>query len=128
MYGKHKTKFLRLLNRSRAGKSRYNYIITNFCKKQGFCPCRPKGWTLPSTEQTQTIGNGTDNYVPAFSPTLGGFYYNGSPGYIATRGIWWSSTMYDTVIRYILSYNSTNLYISDGYRYYGFYIRCVQAS
>ena len=94
----------------------------------------PKGWTLPSRTQTQTIGpsSGSTTYVSIFSPVLGGGYYNGIARDEADNGRWWSSdasNVYTASSRYYLNYTSNKLTTYNrGNRHYGLYIRCVQAS
>ena len=89
----------------------------------------PKGWTLPDTMQTRSIGpnSGSTTYVSSFSPILGGNYYNGTLTNEATHGYWWGSEAYNGARRYLLNYDGSSLYTSNGRRYFGYYIRCVQA-
>ena len=93
----------------------------------------PKGWTLPSRKQVITIGpaSGSATYISNFSPVLGGHYSGGEIQTKSTRGRWWASTAYDGIasIRSGLYYDGSSLYTyNDGRRYFGLYIRCVQAS
>ncbi|MBR3252553.1 hypothetical protein IKF84_00550 [Candidatus Saccharibacteria bacterium] len=90
----------------------------------------PKGWTLPSDEQTQSIGPdaGSATYVPEFSPVLGGYYGNGTLRNESDRGYWWGSTAYNGAYRYSLGYNGSSLYTSNRVRNDGYYVRCIQAS
>ena len=101
---------------------------------QSICP---KGWTLPSTTQMNTIGSiaggtgpetGSNTYIPEFSPVLGGHYANGSSYYEATIGLWWGSTASTDHDRYCLYYNGSILYTDWAGRYFGRYIRCVSSS
>ena len=89
----------------------------------------PKGWTLPDLAQIRSIGTnaGSAIYITNFSPVLGGDYLNGTLENEATRGYWWSSTAYNGAKRYFLYYDGSSLYTSNYVRYYGYYIRCVQA-
>ena len=91
----------------------------------------PKGWTLPSRVQTRSIGPsaGSSTYVSNFSPVLGGNYRNNSLYYETIIGYWWSSNAYNSVGRYIMSYEDDNMLYTRNYgrRYDGIYIRCVQA-
>ena len=88
----------------------------------------PKGWTLPAKTQIDSLSGGSSStaYVGSFSPVLGGHYINGTLHDESTRGFWWGSTAYDGALRYLLGYNGSSLYTSNyGYRYRGFYVRCV---
>ncbi len=80
----------------------------------------PKNWSLPTKKQAD---NNTD--IATFSPTLGGFYANGSPSNKDTYGSWWSSTVYNGAMRYKFLYNGSSLNADDGSRRTGNYIRCV---
>ncbi|MBQ3292989.1 hypothetical protein IJG93_01605 [Candidatus Saccharibacteria bacterium] len=84
---------------------------------------------MPSEEQARSIST---DYIYTFSPTLGGYYNNGSQYEQTTRGIWWNYTMYNSNIslrRDILIYDTgSGIFTNTGVRYYGFYIRCIQAS
>ncbi|MBR3252550.1 hypothetical protein IKF84_00535 [Candidatus Saccharibacteria bacterium] len=90
----------------------------------------PKGWTLPSVEQSRSIGPdaGSATYVSAFSPVLGGYYANGTFYDGSVYGYWWGSISRNGAVRYVLSYNGSILYNNNRGRNYGFYIRCIQAS
>ena len=95
---------------------------------QSICP---KGWTLPSKDQIDTIGGaspGSSTYVPSFSPVLGGRYSYGTLYSESTYGFWWGSTASNGAGRYHLGYNGSSLYTNDSIRSNGFYIRCIQAS
>ncbi|MBR3252813.1 hypothetical protein IKF84_01950, partial [Candidatus Saccharibacteria bacterium] len=91
----------------------------------------PKGWILPSDEQTRSIGpnDGSAVYVFRFSPLLGGYYGNHILYNEAKHGYWWDSTIYNGARRYYLNYYDSNLYTkNDGSRFDGLSIRCIQAS
>ena len=92
---------------------------------QSICP---KGWTLPSEDQSRSIGNDTKTYISDFSPVLGGYYLNGALNYESARGFWWGSTVYNGAERYRLYYNVSTLFTGISVRYAGYYVRCVQAS
>ena len=87
----------------------------------------PKGWTLPDTMQTRSIGpnSGSITYVSSFSPVLGGYYHLGTLVDEATRGYWWGSTAYNGTLRYYLGYNGSILYTGNRSRRDGLYVRCV---
>ncbi|MBQ3293026.1 hypothetical protein IJG93_01815 [Candidatus Saccharibacteria bacterium] len=90
----------------------------------------PKGWTLPSDRQIDSIGGEepTATYIPNFSPVLGGYYDTGSLHEKTTYGGWWGSTA-NSARRYYIGYNGSSLYTGNaGYRDAGSYIRCIQAS
>ncbi|MBQ3292962.1 hypothetical protein IJG93_01465, partial [Candidatus Saccharibacteria bacterium] len=96
----------------------------------------PKGWTLPSRKQIDSIGSingetgsgsGSSIYVPNFTPVIGGIYNNGVLAY-ESYGFWWGSTAFNTAARYYLAYDSSTSTLQTnraGERHYGFYIRCV---
>ncbi|MBR3253048.1 hypothetical protein IKF84_03180 [Candidatus Saccharibacteria bacterium] len=92
-----------------------------------FCP---KGWTLPSDDQINTLtgGSSSSTYVPNFLPVLGGVYGNSVLYDESTLGLWWGSTVYNSARRYFLGYDDGNLYASGNRRFIGLYIRCIQAS
>ena len=95
---------------------------------QSICP---KGWTLPSQTQIDSLSGGSSStaYVGSFSPVLGGGYGNGTPYAESMHGYWWGSTAYNGAARYYLLYNGSSLYTSGNYRRSdGLYVRCVQAS
>ncbi len=94
---------------------------------QSICP---KGWTLPSKTQIDSLSGGSSSttYVGSFSPVLGGGYTNGTLYNESTHGLWWGSTAYNGAERYFLGYNGSSLYTYNGRRYNGRYVRCVQAS
>ena len=89
----------------------------------------PKGWTLPSRAQTQTIGSssGSSTYVSVFSPVVGGSYANGTLNNEEGRGIWWGSNIgtVNFYQRYFLGYRDNILDAKSGSRYAGMYIRCI---
>ena len=89
----------------------------------------PKGWTLPDTVQTRSIGpdSGSAIYISSFSPVLGGNYNNGTLNSETMNGVWWGSVAYNGAQRYRLYYNGSSLYTGYYARRNGFYIRCVQA-
>ena len=83
---------------------------------------------MPTYSQIRSIGSSGSGttYVSDFSPVLGGAYRNGSPYVETGYGLWWSAEAYDGAARRYLNYNGTRLNtISNGGRYFGFYIRCV---
>ena len=84
----------------------------------------PKGWALPDIAQ---INSQRD--IATFSPVPGGDYGGGTLNK-TERGGWWGSDIFNNngaARRYRLSYDTT-LITTDGARYGGFYIRCVQKS
>ena len=105
----------------------YNYVVasagtitggnnTNFAT-ESICP---KGWTLPTKEQS-----GANNDAVNFNPVLGGYYDKGTLYYESTRGYWWGSTAYNGARRYRLNYTGDNMSSSYGNRTDSNYIRCV---
>ena len=87
----------------------------------------PKGWTLPSKVQTDSISEGFSSatYIPDFSPVLGGYYSNSTLYSKGTDALWWDSTAYDGVRRHGLYYYDGELRANRAYRHSGYYIRCV---
>ncbi|MBR3252586.1 hypothetical protein IKF84_00735 [Candidatus Saccharibacteria bacterium] len=91
----------------------------------------PKGWTLPSKDQIDSLSGGESGssiYLSNFLPVLGGYYNNGTLNGESNIGFWWGATMYDGAVRYSLDYNGSNLYTYSITRHRGYYIRCIQAS
>ena len=95
----------------------------------------PKGWTLPSQTQLDSIGGpdvGSAIYINIFSPALGGNYRNAVLDNESKYGYWWGSTAFNGAVRYRLGYDGSNLYTGRsslyGRRNDGLYIRCIQAS
>ncbi|MBR3252647.1 hypothetical protein IKF84_01055, partial [Candidatus Saccharibacteria bacterium] len=92
----------------------------------------PKGWTLPSKSQMNSIGgdwpSGNATYVSNFSPVLGGNYANGIFFNEFTHGRWWGSTVSNDLARYNLDYDGSFLTTLNYGRRDGLYIRCIQAS
>ena len=89
----------------------------------------PAGWHLPaygsSASEAGSIRSIT-SYSSAFSPVTGGRYYNGSLG-LTGYGRWWSAPANTTTYRYYLNWSGSSLSTSSGYRYYGYYVRCVRS-
>ena len=109
----------------------YNYYIasggtisTNSNTTEATSDICPAGWHLPSYENINSV----ESQISAFSPSTGGWYYNGSLSDIA-NGYWWSTGVRNGTNRYNLYYanNSLNLNGSNE-RYRGYFIRCVRAS
>ncbi|MBR3252529.1 hypothetical protein IKF84_00425 [Candidatus Saccharibacteria bacterium] len=93
----------------------------------------PKGWTLPSKDQIDSLSGGIDGgsstYVSSFSPVTGGGYYNAALFNETTHGYWWGNAANNDKLRYRLGYTSGNLHTYNGSgRFGGSYIRCIQAS
>ena len=89
----------------------------------------PKGWTMPSSSQANTLGS--SSYTTAFQPLYGGHYYNGSPSGASTAGFWWPTNAVDSTKRYrILYWNAGSIYADtyDHQRYFGSYVRCLRSS
>ena len=89
----------------------------------------PRGWSLPSKTQLDTIGGSDDStYVSDFSPVFGGYYLSGILHYEDTMNYWWSSTSYAPGYRYSLYYNGSGLHVNRMLlRLGGEAVRCVQA-
>ena len=94
---------------------------------QSLCP---KGWTLPTQTQIDSLSGGSSSttYVGSFSPVLGGYYSDTTLNEESTTGVWWGSTAYSSVRRDSLFYDGSRLYTGYNRRYNGSYVRCVQAS
>ena len=96
----------------------------------------PAGWRLPTGGQNQeqyilnnsyTWQEYNSNYPREFNPVAAGYYLFGSLYNSGINGYWWSSTAYNTTLRYSLDYGtSSGLYSGfDLNRRYGFSVRCV---
>ena len=86
----------------------------------------PKGWSLPNKDQIDGLGGTT--YLSAFAPVTGGYYNDGTLNN-AVNGYWWSSTANASGSQYYLYYNGSLLNTNHlGYKYYGYYVRCVRSS
>ncbi|MBR3252626.1 hypothetical protein IKF84_00950 [Candidatus Saccharibacteria bacterium] len=88
---------------------------------QSICP---KGWSLPSWEQSK---NNTD--IPLFNPILGGYYLNGTLYNESTYAYWWATDAVSKAERHDLRYRIVDsvptLATTYNGRIAGFYIRCV---
>ena len=95
---------------------------------QSICP---KGWTLPSQSQFQAlISSGLDGTNFMQSPYYllrDGWLNNNSLSLAGSNGFYWSSTPYGSSYAYGLRFNSGNVFMGSGDRYYGLSIRCVAA-
>lgn len=95
---------------------------------QSICP---KGWTLPSRSQFQTlIDNGLSgsNFMNApYYLLRGGNLNYSSLLYAGSRGFYWSSTPYGSSYAFYLYFTSGYAYVTYSYRYTGFSVRCVAA-
>ena len=95
---------------------------------QSICP---KGWTLPSVSQFQTlVNNGLSgsNFMNAPYYLLRGGHIYSSLAYAGSYGYYWSSTPSGSSNAYNLDFFSG--YVLASYydrRYYGFSVRCVAA-
>lgn len=98
----------------------------------------PAGWRLPTGGQNQeqyilnnsyTWQEYNSNYPREFNPVAAGYYLFGSLYNSGINGYWWSSTAYNTTLRYSLDYGtSSGLYSGNyGRRYVGYSVRCVKA-
>ena len=85
----------------------------------------PKGWRLPTLNEM----SGITSYTSAFSPVYSGYYDNGSLGNTGSLGFWWSATANSSSNQYYLYYGGGSLNTSyDGYKSYGFSVRCIRSS
>jgi len=67
---------------------------------------------------------GKDKY--GFSALPGGYYYDGSFGYVGDNVYWWTATEYKSNITYYRSLsNSGYVFEHNAYMSYGFSVRCV---
>ena len=91
----------------------------------------PANWHLPNYDTNKPAGSVNSltgvpsTTITAFSPVTGGNYYGGSVD-DAGYGYWWSTTAFNTSIRYSLGYNGSSLSTNNRLRYFGYYIRCVR--
>ena len=95
---------------------------------QSICP---KGWTLPSRSQFQTlINNGLSgrNFMNApYYLLRGGNLSSSSLSGAGSYGYYWSSTPNGSSNAYLLNFYSGNVTTNDYYRYNGRSVRCVAA-
>ena len=89
---------------------------------QDICPAN---WYLPTkTQQTNIV-----DYASLTSSIYGGNYSEGEPYNATTNGYWWSSTYASLAPRQsYMGYGSNSLYISNGTKKLGAYIRCVRST
>jgi uncharacterized protein (TIGR02145 family) len=95
-------------------------------------PC-PSGWRIPTYTEldNERASWSQQNYNGAFaSPlklTAGGIRINsnGSLSYVASYGLYWSSTLYGADA-YYLDFNSGNAFMYDNGRSFGFSVRCLK--
>ena len=89
----------------------------------------PKGWRLPTQAEYNTlIGTYTTGSTLTASPWLGvysGHYDYGLFDDGGSYGYYWSSTVYDSYYAYNLDFRSSDAYVDNYNKYYGFAIRCV---
>ncbi|MBQ3413476.1 hypothetical protein IJH33_01330, partial [Candidatus Saccharibacteria bacterium] len=105
-----------------AGTNCQSSDATNSGTTQNICP---KGWTLPTQTQIESIGTSNSTYVTSFAPVLGHVYYDGTL-YSTYYGGWWSATAYSATAQYNLYYNVTNLGTGGYTKRSGYYVRCVR--
>ena len=95
---------------------------------QSICP---KGWTLPSRSQFQTlIDNGLSgsNFMNApYYLLRGGYLYDSSLDGAGSAGFYWSSTPYGSSSAYVLGFDSGGVDAYGARRYGGRSVRCVAA-
>ena len=85
----------------------------------------PKGWRLPTNSEQSSVAS----YASAFSPTLSGYYANGSLYANGSGSRWWSATAYNSNSQYSLySYRGSLGTNTDFNKGYGFSVRCVRSS
>jgi len=118
------------------------YVTTAGTK--GICPT---GWHIPTKAEFETLkvsvgndgnklkgegqgtGSGVGTNTSGFSALLAGFRYSNGPfdglGYNTT---FWSSSEYSAADAYYLTlWNvGSNIYVYDGYKDYGFSVRCLE--
>lgn len=92
----------------------------------------PKGWRLPSNNSTNgptyaSLGLTTsDISEDPYYFVYGGYVRNGIFDPSGGQGYYWSSTAYNGLNAYILTFNSSGVYPSlDGNRFYGLSVRCA---
>ena len=89
----------------------------------------PKGWKLPTRDEADTITIST-KYFSAFSPVVGGYYYEGSLS-STDKGFWWSHTPHGSRQKYFLMTTAVGQYpVLDtsngtGNKFTGRFIRCI---
>ena len=113
----------------------------NFCAASAGTDCQdstkydtiydicPKGWKLPTRDEADTITMST-KYFSAFSPVVGGYYYEGSLDH-TDDGFWWSHTPHGSTQKYFLMTTAVGQYpVLDtsngtGNKFTGRFIRCI---
>ena len=88
----------------------------------------PKGWRLPTQAELTTLKNtyttgATLTAAPFNGVYAGGYgssFYDGG-----SSGTYWSSTAKNASYAYVLILKSSNAYVDDYYKGYGYSIRCV---
>lgn len=119
-----------------AGTLCVTYAADNAKEEARYDIC-PIGWKLPTADEQTTLTDGiTGSYIPtyafSFAPVVTGVYNfneivnSGIPyGY----GYWWSSTAYDSTLRYYLEYDFYRGLMSKTTwgRWVGSPVRCVKA-
>jgi len=90
----------------------------------------PKGWRLPTGgnngEYSILVNKESNNVRSAFRATLSGGYNNNSPVYRNNTGHYWTSTSYDSTLRYIGYPSGSSFGVSTrNNRNEGASIRCV---
>ena len=110
----------------------YNYcaasagtVCNNSTEQDALQDICPKGWRLPTNSEQ----SGVASYASAFSPTLSGYYANGSLYANGSGSRWWSATAYNSNSQYSLySYRGSLGTNTDFNKGYGFSVRCIRSS
>ena len=95
---------------------------TSSTTTQNICP---KGWTLPTQTQINSIGASNSTYVASFAPVLGVVSSSGTL-YSTGNGYWWSATAGSATVQYFLRYDGTTLNTGINNKRDGYYVRCVR--
>ena len=89
----------------------------------------PKGWSLPTLAQIQTIGDNTSTYIEPFNALCGGNFAGGTNNYADRIGYWWTSTAQNGQFRYNLRLQvRIEMASAVDARGLGAYVRCVRNS
>lgn len=85
----------------------------------------PKGWRLPTQDESQALASAIGSSPTIFNPVHGGFYDNRTVGNVSDYGRWWSSTANTGQRRYNLRYTNSSMDTGHASRANAFYVRCI---
>ena len=89
----------------------------------------PKGWRLPTSDEYEalksTYTTGATLTVSPWYGAYGGYYDDGSANDVGSGGSYWSSTAYNSIFAYVLSFYSSGANVADTYKDDGSSVRCI---